>query len=383
MSRAARLALCGAWLGVCALGCTEEAGQQRGPGGRGGPPAAPAPAVAVAPVLIEPVEERLPGHAALEAEAIVDLGVRVEGRVIELSAEAGDRVAKGQILARLDETRPALSLEIAEVALRQAKSALARTEQIVGEGLASAEELDLARTALEQAQLGLTQARLDLAESSLRSPLAGVVTLRQAALGQTLRPGEVAFQIADRDPLLARVRIPEAQAERVHVGQEARVRVEGRSETLRGRVERIAPVVDLESGTVVVTVSLREGVDGLRLNRFATVEIVVARRERALTIPLDALAVRGRDDRILVCKADAQGSGGTVELRPIKVGARQEGRIEVLEGLAAGELVVVAAPDDLRSGSKVRVVPLGGSEREAGVAAPSSARRVGSPTRGR
>lgn len=160
------------------------------------------------------------------------------------------------------------------------------------------------------------------------------------------------------------------------------------AKTLEGKVLRVAPVVDLESGTVVVTVALEKGIKGIRLNRFATVAIVVERREAALTIPLDALAVRGREDRVLVCVAGpppqpaaGKGPGGKgppgkagapkgppgkgasspapkhhVALRRIRTGVRQGGRIEVLEGLSKGEQVVVAAPDDLRSGVGVRVV---------------------------
>lgn len=411
---------------LACLGCEGEQKGQR----RGRAPAA-APAVAVAATAVEPVEERLLGHAALEAEANVEVSTRVEGRVVELVAEAGDDVAAGAVLAVLDPTRAELAHREAQLALRQAKSALARTDQIFRQGVGSAEELEQAKTALKQAELSLEQATLDLSETKLRSPLGGVVTERLVAKGQTIRPGEVAFRIADRVPLLAKVRIPEAQAERVRVGQQARVTLEGRPQPLPGEVVRVAPLVDLESGTVIVTVSLSEGIEDLRLNRFATVEVVVERRERALTIPLDALAVRGREDRVLVCVSGpppvkpgagmggagkgpgkggpgqggpggkggpggpgkgGPGKGGPgqsapqtshhVVLRRIRTGVRQGGRIEVLEGLQEGEQVVIAAPDDLRSGAGVRVVDAEG-QRAPSAAPPTSAARVGSPTRGR
>jgi len=410
-----------AWILACvalaALGCEEEQkGRRRGRG------PAPAPAVAVAVVTTEPVEERLLGHAALEAEASIEVSTRVEGRVLKLVAEAGDDVAAGAVLAILDPTRAELANREAQLAIRQAKSGLARSEQIFRQGVGSAEELEQAKTALKQAELSLEQSALDLSETQLRSPLGGVVTERLVAEGQTLRPGDVAFRIADRVPLLARVRIPEAQAERVAVGQEARVTLEGRPAPLPGKVVRVAPLVDLESGTVIVTVSLSEGIADLRLNRFATVEVIVERRERALTIPLDALAVRGREDRVLVCvpgpppakasssgpgkggpgkggpgkggpgkggpgkggpEASAKSASHHVVLRRIRTGVRQGGRIEVLDGLLAGEQVVIAAPDDLRSGAGVRVVDAEGGAPGASGAPPTSAARVGSPTRAR
>lgn len=396
-------------LALVVTGCEGETkGSRRGRG------QASAPAVAVAPVRVEAVEERLLGHAALEAEASIEVSTRVEGRVDRIVAEAGESVAQGAVLAVLDPTRAELAHREAKLGLRQATSALARTNQIFQQGVGSAEELEQAKTALKQAELSLEQSALNLSETELRSPLAGVVTERLVSPGQSIRPGDVAFRIADRDPLLARVRIPEAQAERVAVGQIARVSLEGRPDALPGKVVRVAPLVDLESGTVIVTVSLSEGIAGLRLNRFATVEIVVERRANALTIPLDALAVRGREDRILVCvpgpppaktgqpassgpggappkgKPGGPGKGGPgqgkaashhVVLRRIRTGVRQGGRIEVLDGLQAGEQVVIAAPDDLRSGAGVRVVDVEGEG--SSTAAPASAARVGSPTRGR
>jgi membrane fusion protein (multidrug efflux system) len=352
-----RLALLGLTL-IALTGCpSDEKGKHGKHGKRGG---GAAPAVATAPVIAQSVEERIVGHAALEAEAEVEVICRLEGKVREVLVEAGQSVKAGAVLARLDATRAKLLLEVALLGLEQAKNTLGRRQLMHDQGVGSAEELEQARTTLRQAELTLKQARLDEAEIDLRAPRAGVVVERSVAEGSTLRVGDVTFKIADREPLLARVRVPEAQAERVAVGQQARVSVEGRAGFLRGEVIRVAPRVDLESGTVVATVAIRAGTQAIRLNRFATIEIVVAARGNALTIPLDALAVRGREDQVLVvtgAKPGKRGVEGTAELRAVRVGVRQAGRIEIREGLVAGDQVIVAAPDDLRSGAKVRVLP--------------------------
>lgn len=351
-------------LALLCAGCPSEGGKGMAGGPRGGSRKVAA-AVATAPVEARAVEERLVGHAALEAEAVVDVICRVEGVVASLSAEEGDEVGAGEVLAKLDPTRVELALRDAQLALEQAENTLARRALMHKQGVGSAEELETARTARKQAELVLEQAKLDRAEVNLRTPREGVVVERAVAVGTHLSPNTITFRVADRDPLLAKVRIPEAQAERVRVGQAARVRVEGRAEPLAGEVIRVAPRVDLESGTVIATVAVRKGTASIRLNRFATVELVVAARERALTIPLDALAVRGREDQVLVAvdlKPGERGQQGKAELRRVRVGVRQGERVEVLEGLSAGEQVIVAAPDDLRSGAPVRVLPAEGVE---------------------
>ena len=121
---------------------------------------------------------------------------------------------------------------------------------------------------------------------------------------------------------------------------------------------RVAPFVEMGSGTVVVTVAVPASA-GIRFNRFATVEVVVAERAAALTIPHAALAVRGEEDRVLVCtdlKPGKQGTSAVVRQKTIVVGVRRAGRVEVKSGLEPGDLVVTAAPDGLRDGTQVRVV---------------------------
>jgi len=339
------------------VACEGEAG---GPGGRGrgGPPggAQEVVSVAVEAARRERVEETIVAHAPLEPQAHVDVTARGEGLVAEVLVEAGDAVAEGQVLTRLDATRADLAVRQAQLALEQARTDLERVETLDERGLVAQEERGQAVQAVAQAELALEAAQLDADDMELRSPREGVVTERLIERGGRLQPGTVAFRIADRDPLLARVRIPEAQAEAVAPGQRAWVELEGRDDPLPAEVVRVAPLVDLESGTVVATLALREGTAGVRLNRFATVRIVVAVREEALTVPQAALALRGDSDRVLTCAPGGEPGRGAVKIRPVETGVRQGERVEVTAGLDPGELVVTAAPDDLREGTPVRFV---------------------------
>jgi membrane fusion protein (multidrug efflux system) len=326
--------------------------------------------VAVTAAKQEAVRDVLVAHASLEPQAHVDVPLRAAGEVVALLVEANDQVQKGQVLLRLDDTRAKLAVEEAELALSRSKTSLVRQDGLAKRGLATAEELDLAREAVAQAELSLRRTRLDLADTELRSPLSGVVTERLVDLGDTLQTGTAAFRVADRDPLLLQARVPEVPAERLAVGQVARIHLEGRAEAIEGKVIRVAPVVDTESGTVVTTVEVARS-EGVRIGRFASVEIIVAERADAVTIPQDALSLRGDEDRVLVCTPAGDGKG-TVAQRTVRTGVRQGANIEVVEGIEAGELIVVAAPDDLRDGAKVRLVQRGGAAPAPQPEAPAS-----------
>jgi membrane fusion protein, multidrug efflux system len=347
-----------AWIALAALalvGCPpgSEGGHKGGGHGPGGPPAAVA--VAVEAARAEAVEETLLAHAALEAEAEVQVVARAEGEVLRVTVEAGDAVEAGQELAALDDTRAQLSLRKADLALSQAHTSLSRTRQLSEQGLISQEELTLAEQGVQQAELDKLQAQRDLDDTKLISPRAGVVVERLITQGAQMQRGAVAFRVADRDPLLARARVPEAQAGRLETGQRAWIDIEGRDRPLEGEVIRISPLVDMESGTVVATVALSRGTEGVRLNRFATVRIVVDKRDHAVTIPQAALALRGEEDRVLVFEP-TEGGLGVVRLRDVVTGVREGERVEILRGLSEGEQVITAAPDDVREGAEVRAV---------------------------
>ncbi|RMG16098.1 MAG: efflux RND transporter periplasmic adaptor subunit [Planctomycetota bacterium] len=371
--------ICAALLpGLLGSGCPgagqgARRGGHRGPGG-GSPPVA----VAVEPARRETVRETLLAHATLEPESHVSVPVNAAGRVVEVLAEADQQVRAGQVLLRLDRTRAELALRQRRLELEQAKTSLARQEDLARKGLASKEELEQARQALALAQLDLERAQLDLADTELRSPIDGLVTERLVSLGDTLQAGAAAFRVADPNPLLARARVPESQAERLRPGQPALAFVDGRPQPLQGSVLRVSPLVDQESGTVVATVAF-SGTQGIRLGRFARIEVVVSERKDAVTIPQDALALRGEEDRVLVCEGGADGAPAVVRQRTVVTGVRRAGRVEVREGLKAGERVVVAGPDDLREGARVRVVAPAGNAASATPAAEAPGSRPAAP----
>jgi len=336
----------------------------------------------------------------LAADEEVVAGFKVAGRVSELPVDLGSPVRKGQVLARLDPTDFRLRVEQAEASLRQVRAGLGlppdgQEEQVDPEKTASVRE---ARAVLEEARLGrdrlerlweknyvaraefdaararfqvaegryqaaleeirnrrellaerrsgLSLARRQLADAVLHAPIDGAVRERRASVGEYLAAGAPVVALVRVHPLRLRVAVPERDASSVRVGQPVRVRLEGDAAEHSGRVARLSPSIQEQSRTLIVEAEVANPSGRLRPGSFARAEIVVEADRSAVIVPVSAVVTFAGVERVFVV-AD----GRAVERR-IRTGRRAGDRVEVLEGLSAGDPVVVS-PGNLVGGQPV------------------------------
>jgi membrane fusion protein, multidrug efflux system len=232
----------------------------------------------------------------------------------------------------------------AEAALRQAERNVERLRPLHEAGAISDQDWDNARTQFDLAQADLAAARGALA---LTSPLAGVVTEVPARTGMIPATKDPLVRIADLGRLLVRLRVSAAQAAELRGGQPARM--QGQEPT--GRVRAIALQAEPTTRLVEVEVEFpREA--GLILGTLATIEVRIAAREDAVSVPRGAV----RDDVTWVVSEDAR-----VSRRVVTVGLQARDRVEITSGVRAGEQVVIAGASLLSDGARVRVVNGGSS----------------------
>jgi len=375
------------------------------------PPAARAGAVAKAqeprPVrVVAVVEGKLPRTVVvtgtLAADEEIAAGFKVAGRVSEVAVDLGSRVRKGQVLARLDPTDFRIRVEQAEAALRQVraglgltpdgtddrvdpeKTALVREAQavlteaglnrdrmaqlrekdliaraeydaavsrlLVAEGRyqAAVEEIRNRQELLSERRSSLSLARQQLADTVLHAPIDGAVRERRASVGEFLAAGTPVVQLVRIHPLRLRVAVPERDAAAVRIGQPVRVRPEGASAEHSGRVVRLSPAIQEQNRTLVVEAEVANAEGRLRPGSFARAEIVVEPDRAAVLVPATAIVTFAGIEKVFGVK-----DGLAVEKR-IRTGRRSADRVEVLEGLASGEQVVVD-PGNLAGGLPVTV----------------------------
>ncbi len=342
--------------------CGEEEAQQAegqggraGRGGRGGGAAAP---VKVEAVQRGDISAYILKNTTLEAERWVDVRARRAGQVIALLKEEGDPVRVGTIMARLDADAAQISVAQREVAHQEAKQRYEREDALFQRNLGSKQSYENAKTQFESSKAQLEQAKLDLSYTAIRSPIEGIMTLRNIEVGNMVTNNQVVASVAKFDPLLARIQVTEKDFGKITVGQTARITVEAAPEReFTGTVKMISPVVDPESGTVKVTVEIpRTDVSLLRPGMFASVYIITETRRNTLVIPKKALVLEGEGNQVFTFETDPESGRGQAQRRRIEIGFTDSDRLEILSGLSQGEQVITVGQEGLRPGSSVRLV---------------------------
>ena len=356
------------WLAIPALllftSCSDEDDSGRGRGGQrwSGGPAFGAAAVPVRaePVIRGTITAFVETHARLEAERWVDVLARTTGLVTKITVEEGDRVVVGQVLARLDQEESKLRIRQVEVALEQARVGFKRTKELFERQLVSEEEYDAAKHHVQDIEVDLEEARFDFSHTVIRAPLAGLVMRRATEVGRLIRTNDQLFSLADVEPLLARIHIPEKRMRQVRVGQRAQLAVDSYSDRqFDATVRMINPGVDPESGTVKVTLEVPPSSQRLKPGMFASVYIITETHEDALVIPKKSLVLEGEGNQIFIYKENKESGMGKATRRKVEVGFADNEWLEVLSGISDTDRVITVGQEGLRPGTAVRLVGAG------------------------
>jgi RND family efflux transporter MFP subunit len=362
--------------------------------GRGGSDGAPAPppAVTLAPENVAQVEVRTlsagPGiSGTLRARREAALRAEIGGAVLEVAAEAGQRVKPGQLLCRIDDGTLRQQLSAARSGLASAKQALqvaeanARRARMLSEaGAMAAQQAEQAEAALEaaRAQLAEAEARAALAEEQagkarVRAPFAGVVALRQVSVGDVVAPGAPLFTVIDPGRLQFEASIPAARLGEVRPGARVDFAVTGFGERrFEGAIERIAPAVDPATGQVRVYVDVPNEDGGLISGLYAQGR-VASRSDSAPAAPADAVDTASTPPTVM------RVADGKVEKVPVELGIRDDvaGAVAITSGVRPGDVLVLgSARATLADGAPVRLAGTEGGAGPAPAGAPAADERA-------
>lgn len=307
--------------------------------------------VEVASLGLGEIEAVLRFSTNLEAEDSVEVFSEAARRVRELLVEEGHRVAKGQVLCRLQDEEQRTALAKVESQLGKARREYDRQKRLHAQELISEQAFNDATYELEQLELAHEEAARQLSYTEVRAPIAGTVTQRLVNLGDHVTINQHLFDIVDFGSIVARVFVPEKELPRLAANQLARISSPalGGASFHQGRIERLAPVVDPKSGTVKVTVAIPE-TSGLKPGMYVDVELVTDVRRDALLVPKRALVYD--KDQIFVYRLGAERRVERVLVKPL---LEAKEFIQPLGALNAGDQVVVAGQAGLKEGALVRL----------------------------
>jgi membrane fusion protein (multidrug efflux system) len=318
---------------------------------------------------------------SLQSRQGVVLRPEVSGRVASLGFGDGQRVKRGQLLVQLDDTLQRAQLKQSEAQASIARTNLQRNRELVAENFVSQSAVDQSAAALEVAEAQVALSKAQLARMRIVAPFDGIAGIRSVNLGDYVKDGADLVSIEDLSQVLVDFRLPERFIARVKTGQTVDVSLDALpGQRFTGRIDALDSVIDANGRSLLVRARLDNPGGVLKSGLFARTRIVFAQRENTLVVPEEALVPQGGKQYIF--KVVDDGANGKVAQRlEARIGLRLPGKVEVLEGLAAGDLVVTAGQARLGRGEAVplKVVDIARAGVPRGPGSGASAARAPSP----
>lgn len=286
-----------------------------------------------------------PVEGLIEAVQQSTVAAQVAGRVLEVKADAGQAVTKGEVMMRLDARESAEAAAGAEAQYLNAKANYERTGRLVQQKFLSPAALDKAKADFDAAAASRGATSASQSHSVIVSPITGIVARRHAELGDMAQPGKLLFTVFEPGALRATANVPQYRLRDMRAVKEAKIEFPELGKWVNSASVVVLPTADAGTHVSQVRVSLSAkagALAGITPGMFARVHFVTGEAMK-LTVPSATVVRRGEVTAVYV-----QSSDGKVSLRQLRLGeAVGAGEIEVLAGLTVGEKVIT---DPIKAG---------------------------------
>ena len=321
---------------------------------QGGPESGPTGGFAVpveaATVRAGTVVEAIPAVGSLRSTESVLIAPEIEGRISRLRVNEGKRVSAGTLLVELAPEIYQAELAQAQARLTYSKRSHERALKLQRQGAGTQRALDEASANLQNdlAALELAKARLD--KTRIRAPFDGVLGLRRVSTGAYVKPGDPIINVEAIDPMKVDFRVPEIYLTTIQVGQKIDISVNALpGHAFTGSVYAIDPLIDVSGRSIVVRARVPNPKGILKPGLFAQISLIVEKREGALLVPERTLVPIGADQFVFKIV-----DGKAVRTK-VTIGNRKSGEVEIVSGLAQGDIVVTDGQIKIADGTPVQV----------------------------
>ena len=317
-----------------------------------GPP--PPATVASAKVQPETWQPYLHTVGSLVASHGVDVSNEVDGQVVAIRFRSGQPVKEGEVLVKLDDAVDQAQLKGLIAEQRLAEIAFKRSARLVKQHSVSKSDYDQAQANLESARANVQSKREQIREKAVRAPFSGVLGIRQVDLGEYLAKGAQIVSLQSLDPIFVDFSLPERELPRLHQDQPVVLQVQAfPGQTFSGRITAIEPRINTGTRNIRVRATLSNPDNKLRPGMFAEVRVVLPKKRDVLTLPRTAITYNPYGDMVFII--DRKDGKLTVHSRQVQTGATRNERVEIVDGLQAGDEVVRAGQVKLRNGEQVQI----------------------------
>jgi membrane fusion protein, multidrug efflux system len=335
---------------------------------RGASGAAGVPAVEIARVELMRLTDDAQAVGSLRSRQSVVLRPEVSGRITQLNFRDGQRVRRGQLLVQLDDQLPRAQVQQARAELSIATANHKRNQELVAQNFISQRQVEESAANLQVAQAKLSLAEATAARLRIVAPFDGITGIRNVNIGDYLKDGADIVNVEDLDAVFVDFRLPERFQTKLRPGQTAVVQ----TDALPGRkwnavIQAIDPLVDANGRSIGIRGCIDNRQLQLRPGMFARITAVFGERADAMVVPEEAIVPQGNRQMVVKLVDGPDQDSRTAQRVEVKTGIRQPGRVEIVEGLKAGDVVVVAGQQRItRDGMPVRVLDLGAGAKAAG-----------------
>jgi membrane fusion protein (multidrug efflux system) len=331
-------------MSIVAVGSTPGCGRE----GQGGFSPPPMP-VEIARVTEQAVADRFEAVGTIDAGEAITVVSEIGAQVIRLPFAEGKQIAKGGLIAQLDDTQLKAEVQRTEAVREQQQITFDRTKAIVERGAGAPQELDNAAAGLKIAEAELAVAKARLAKARIVAPFDGVLGARRVSPGAYLRPGDPITDLAQLRRIKVTFSVPERYLSLLGPGTSVTISTPAfPGVELHGKVDVVDPVLDPNTRTTKIIARVDNPEGRFRPGMSTDVSAILSERPHALTIPNEAVFAEGNQSLVY-----AVGPDSTVTRKSLTLGTRLPDVVEVVEGLSPGMQVVRAGHQKLFEGAKV------------------------------
>lgn len=310
----------------------------------------------------QPVLQTVGDFVAIEG---IEVNSQVGGIVKEIDFKSGQMVKKGDLLLVIDDSVEQASLKDNQANLVLQKVSFQRQSNLIKTGSTSSSEMDKARAGLDSALAALQQTEALIAQKHITAPFDGKLGIRQVSLGQYIMPGEtpiVTLQL--QDPLYLQFYLPEQNLPRLYVNQPIEFFVEALPDKMfKGKITAINSKVDVNTHNVLIQATVRNTIESGRFmfapGMFAKINVLLPEQEKAVVLPLTAVAYTLYGDSVYVIKQKGKDENGKPILKVyrqfVTTGERKGDEVVILKGIKVGQLVVNAGQMKLQDGTRIAI----------------------------
>ena len=318
-----------------------------GPAAKAAPPGI---VVEAARVQVVNLPQAITAVGSLRSDETIVVRPEIAGRVSRIEFREGERVAKDAVLVKLDDSVQHADLERARANLKLSKTKHERAIDLRDKGFLSSQALDESENNLRVAQADAELMEARSSKTTIRAPFAGTIGLRQVSIGDYVKEGQDIVNLESLDSLKVDFRVPELALSQVRDGQTLQITLDAMPDrAYDGRVFAINPLIDANGRAIVIRARV-PNVDGkLRPGMFARVRLFTSGTKDTLVVPEESLFPVG-DDKYVYKVVDNKAMRQKIE-----IGARRDGKVEVLNGLTPADVVVTAGAIKLREGAGVQI----------------------------